>query len=75
MVHEFQQEVNQIKKLVVAFNIGPHPEVVKDGETGFLVPPRDTRALAKAVVKLLKNDYLRQEIGKDACKLVRERFT
>jgi len=60
---------------VVAFNIGPHPEVVKDGETGFLVPPRDTSALAKAIVKLLKDDNLRQKIGNNACKVVKERFT
>lgn len=60
---------------VVAFNIGPHPEVIKDGETGFLVSPRDSGALAKAIVNLLKDDNLRQEISKNARKLVRKRFT
>ena len=29
---------------------GGIPEVVVDGETGFLVPPRDPRALAAAIV-------------------------
>lgn len=67
-------EAQACGKPVVAFNIGPHLEVVKDGETGFLIPPRDTSALAKAIVKLLKDDNLRQEIGKDACRVVRERF-
>lgn len=68
-------EAQACGKPVVAFNMGPHPEVVKDGETGFLVPPGDTSALAKAMIKLLKDDNLRQEIGKNACKVVRERFT
>ena len=68
-------EAQACGKPVVAFNIGPHPEVVKDGETGFLVPPRDTSALAKAIVKLLKDDNLRQKIGNNACKVVKERFT
>jgi len=67
-------EAQACGKPVVAFNIGPHPEVVKDGETGFLIPPGDTSALAKAIVKLLKDDNLRQEIGKNACRVVRERF-
>lgn len=65
-------EAQACGKPVVAFNIGPHPEVVEDGETGFLIPPRDTSALAKAIVKLLKNDNLRQEIGKNAHKVARK---
>lgn len=68
-------EAQACGKPVVAFNLGPHPEVVSDGETGLLVPPRDTDALAEAVIKLLKDTGLRQEMGEKACELVRSRFS
>ena len=68
-------EAQACGKPVVAFNIGPHPEVVKDSETGSLIPPRDTSALAKAIVKLLEDGTLRREMGKNASKLIQERFT
>jgi len=68
-------EAQACRKPVVAFNFGPHPEVVKDGETGFLVPPGDVGALAEAVVRLLKNDKLRQEMGQKASQWVREKFS
>lgn len=44
---------------VVATNVGGTPEIVIDGSTGRLVPPRDPVALAAAVVGLLGNDELR----------------
>lgn len=68
-------EAQACGKPIVAFNLGPHPEVVEDGETGFLVPPRDTCALAEAMIKLLKDSGLRQEMGEKACELVKLRFS
>ena len=50
-------------KPVVATRAGGIPEVVVDGETGFLVPPRDHGAMAAAIVKLLKDDELRRTMG------------
>ncbi len=40
-------------KPVVATQVGGNPELVLDGETGFLVPPRDSQTLAAKVVTLL----------------------
>ena len=51
-------------KPVVATTAGGIPEVVIDGETGFLVPPRDHDAMAGAIVTLLKDDALRHRMGK-----------
>jgi 1,2-diacylglycerol 3-alpha-glucosyltransferase len=68
-------EAQACGKPVVAFNLGPHPEVVKDNETGLLVPPRDTNALAEAIIELLKSDKLRQEMGEKAYKMAKKRFS
>jgi L-malate glycosyltransferase len=50
-------------KPVVATAAGGIPEVVVDGGTGFLVPPRDHEAMAAAIVRLLKDEALRQRMG------------
>ena len=50
-------------KPIVATTTGGIPEVVVDGETGFLVPPRDDRAMAEAIVTLLKDPALRAQMG------------
>jgi glycosyltransferase involved in cell wall biosynthesis len=50
-------------KPVVATNVGGLPEMVDDGGTGFLVPRRDERALADAIVRLLCDAPLRLRMG------------
>jgi len=56
------------KKPVVVTDTGSLSEVVKSGETGFVVPPRDTEALAKAVITLLKDRNLRKIMGENGFK-------
>jgi starch synthase len=48
---------------VVATDAGGVPEIVSHGETGLLVPPADPRALADAVVRLLKEPGLAMCLG------------
>jgi glycosyltransferase involved in cell wall biosynthesis len=50
-------------KPVVATTVGGLPEMVDEGRTGYLVPPRDERALAAAVVRLLRDADLRRQFG------------
>lgn len=50
-------------KPVVATEVGGLPEIVEDGRTGHLVPPRDVGQLADAVVRLLLDRNLRREMG------------
>lgn len=49
---------------VVASNVDGNPEVIDDGVTGFIVPPKEVPALTKKVLCLLKDDSLRIEMGK-----------
>ena len=62
-------------KAAVATAAGGIPEVMVDGETGFVVPPRDHRAMADRLVMLLKNEALRARMGAAALARARERFT
>jgi len=51
---------------VVAANVGGLKEIVVDGESGLLVPPRDSAALARAVLALLQDEPLRLRLAKGA---------
>jgi glycosyltransferase involved in cell wall biosynthesis len=62
-------------KPIVATTAGGIPEVVVDGETGFLVPPRDHRAMAEALVKLLKDPELRKKMGHAGLARARRKFS
>lgn len=63
------------KKPVVATNVGSIPEVVEDGKTGFVVPPRDVNILANAIIMLLKNDELRKEMGENGYRKMEEELS
>ncbi len=48
---------------VLATAVGGVPELVEDGVTGLLVPPRDPEALAWALARLLSDPPLRRRMG------------
>jgi len=60
---------------VVATDVGGNREIIHNGETGLLVPPRDPDALAKAVSRLLDNPSEATEMGRRGRRLVVERFS
>jgi L-malate glycosyltransferase len=60
---------------IVATTAGGIPEIVEDGVTGLLVPPRDHVALAAAIVRMLKDDEARRRVGAAGFARVNERFT
>jgi glycosyltransferase involved in cell wall biosynthesis len=60
---------------IVATRAGGIPEIVEDEVNGLLVPPRDARSLAAAIVRALKDARLRQELGDAGFARVHERFT
>ena len=60
---------------VVVTNVGGNPEVVVDGETGFLVPPKNPEKMAEAIITLLKNKELAKKMGVAGRKRVEEKFS
>lgn len=62
-------------KPVVATAAGGVPELIVDGETGFLTPPGDAAALADRLVPLLRDPGLRARVGTAARAWARERFS
>jgi glycosyltransferase involved in cell wall biosynthesis len=60
---------------IVATTAGGIPEVVADGETGVLVPPRDHAAMARAIVALLDDPAGRERMGAAGLARVRAQFT
>ena len=57
---------------IIASKIGGIPDIVKDGETGLLVLPRDSKALADAVIYLFENEDIREQMGKNGRKKVED---
>lgn len=60
---------------VVATNVGGNPEVVVDGITGYIVPPKDPAEMACKLIFLLNNDNLRRQIGKEGRNRVFDKFS
>lgn len=59
----------------VAFDLSSNPEVVVDGETGFLVAPGDHDAFVVCLKRLAEDDLLRDEMGSAARRHVEASFT
>jgi len=59
---------------VVATPVGAVPDIVRDGETGLLVPVGDVEALAAALTRLVEDPPLRQRLGAAALRLHREKL-
>jgi glycosyltransferase involved in cell wall biosynthesis len=60
---------------VVATRVGGTPEALHDGETGLLVPPGDSQAIATAVMRLLDDRELALRLGRAAHDLIARKFS
>jgi glycosyltransferase involved in cell wall biosynthesis len=67
-------EAMTLRKPVVVTDVGGNRELVEDGSTGFLVPPRDNQALAKAIIRLIKDQDLAQIMGERAGKKIAQQL-
>lgn len=68
-------EASAAGRPVVATDVGGVPEVVRDGETGFVVPAADPGAAAARVSQLLEDPQLRRVLGAAGREWVRSRFS
>ncbi len=59
---------------VVATDVGGIPEIIKDNETAVLVPPRDFKELAEAIISLLKDSKKREKMAVAGRDWVRDKF-
>jgi glycosyltransferase involved in cell wall biosynthesis len=59
---------------VVTTDVGAITEQIEDGDTGFLVPPGDTAALAEATLRLVRNADLRHTMSARVRRVAEERF-
>ncbi len=67
-------EASSMEIPVVTSRIGGLPEVVQDGVTGFLVPPRDVNALAERIERLATDENLRKQMGKAGREFVMKNY-
>jgi glycosyltransferase involved in cell wall biosynthesis len=62
-------------KAVVASRVGGISEIIEHGQSGWLVPPDDSEALAAAMERLLEDTALAARLGEEGRTRVLERFT
>lgn len=59
----------------ISTRIASIPEVIQDGENGFLITPGDVEALQNRILKLVSEDRLRREFSEKGARLIRESFS
>ncbi len=59
----------------VVTSFGGNPYMVEDGVNGYLVPIKDSHAMAEAIVRIMEDPALAKELGRGARRMFEERFT
>ncbi len=68
-------EAMRFGKPVVGCRVGGIPEVIADNKTGILVPKDDPLALKQAVIKILRDEKFRKELGQQAIEEIKIKFS
>jgi glycosyltransferase involved in cell wall biosynthesis len=68
-------EAMSLARPIVASDVGGVGEAVIDGESGLLVPPRDSDALARALIELLDDPARARRLGETAMGRIRSDFS
>ena len=67
-------EAMALAKPVVVSQVGGMLEIVKNGETGFLVPPQDPDSVAQAVLTLMRDPNQAAAMGRRARQVIEQDF-
>lgn len=67
-------EAMALGKPIVASSVGGIIDLVRNGENGILVPPRDSDSLGKALLQLIRNKDLAEELGENGKAMVYPEF-
>jgi glycosyltransferase involved in cell wall biosynthesis len=59
---------------VIATSVPVIPDIIENGRNGLLVPPRDSRALARAIAEVLEASSYAQTLGSNARRTVLEHY-
>lgn len=59
---------------VVASDVGGLPEIVRPGENGILVPPKDPKRLARAIIEMAQSQSERTRLGENGRQMVQQEF-
>jgi glycosyltransferase involved in cell wall biosynthesis len=68
-------EAMAAKLPIVASRVGGIPEMIANGQNGFLVAPEDLNGLAKACNHLLEHAEKRLDMGMEGWKTVKQKFS
>lgn len=63
------------KRPAIGTNVGGIPYAIKENSDGLIVRPKDSKALAEAIINILENPKLAKEMGEEGYKKVKENFT
>ncbi len=62
------------KKPVIATNVGGIVDIIKDNQTGILVPEKDSNALAQAILKVLQDESLARQLAEQGYNYVNRKY-
>lgn len=68
------REVMAMGKPAIVSDMGMLPEMIKEGETGFIVPPNE-KALAEKIMILIGNEELRRKMGENAKRYAKDNWS
>lgn len=60
---------------VVATNVGGNPEVVQNGENGFLIPPENSDKMVEYITKVEDDERLKESFSKKSVEIISEKFS
>jgi glycosyltransferase involved in cell wall biosynthesis len=69
------REALAVETAVIGTELEGNPELITDGETGYLFPPRDTEALARCILRMIADPDRGSAMARTGRKRVEEEFS